>query len=334
MSASAKKFERELQETQKLESLGLLAGGIAHDFNNLLTGILGNASLAFTEVPADDPVRMRLRQIVQAGERAAFLTRQMLAYAGRGRFVTEAIDLGDLVREISTLVRTSIPKTVELKLDLAPDLPPIEADPAQMQQVIMNLVINGAEAIGENATGKVEIRTCACEIDAREAANLFASGASRARAIRATRGQRHRHRHGRGDQGAHLRSVLHDEVHGPRIGPGGRAGNHQGTRRRDPRLQHAGAWHNFCDSASRQAAEKPSPPGRKNRKALAIPSGSVALVIDDEEAIRMLAEHVLFAGGNEGLDGRKRQGGCGNVPGAPCRDFGGGIGPPDAGHGR
>src|SRR6185312_9874255 len=136
----------------KLESLGLLAGGIAHDFNNLLTGILGNASLAFTEVSADDPVRMRMRQIVQASERAAFLTRQMLAYAGRGRFVTEAIDLGDLVREISALVRTSIPKTVELKLDFAPDLPPIEADPAQMQQVIMNLVINRAEAIGENAT--------------------------------------------------------------------------------------------------------------------------------------------------------------------------------------
>ncbi len=105
-----KKFERELQEAQKLESLGLLAGGIAHDFNNLLTGMIGNASLAYSELPADDPLRMHLREIVQAGERAAFLTRQMLAYAGKGRFVTEKIDLGDLVREISALIRTSIPK--------------------------------------------------------------------------------------------------------------------------------------------------------------------------------------------------------------------------------
>ena len=87
-----------------------------------------------------------LREIVQAGERAAFLTRQMLAYAGRGRFVTEKIDLGDLIREISTLVRSSIPKTVLVQMDLAPDLPPIEADPAQIQQVVMNLVINGGRS--------------------------------------------------------------------------------------------------------------------------------------------------------------------------------------------
>ena len=168
-----KKFERELQETQKLESLGLLAGGIAHDFNNLLTGILGFASLAYSQVPVDDPVRPHLRAIVQAGERAAFLTRQMLAYAGKGRFVTATMDLGELVAEIAALVRTSISKTVELKLDLASELPPIEADPAQIQQVVMNLVINGAEAIGENATGKVEIRTSLREINAREASEFF-----------------------------------------------------------------------------------------------------------------------------------------------------------------
>src|SRR5205814_1985709 len=107
-----------------------------------LTGILGNASLAYSELALDQPVRMRLREIVQASERAAFLTRQMLAYAGRGRFVIEIIDLGDLVREISTLIRTSIPKAVELKLNLAANLPPVEADPAQLQQVVMNLVIN------------------------------------------------------------------------------------------------------------------------------------------------------------------------------------------------
>jgi signal transduction histidine kinase/CheY-like chemotaxis protein len=169
------KFERELQATQKLESLGLLAGGIAHDFNNLLTGILGNASLALSDIAPDQPMRLRLREIVAAAERAAFLTRQMLAYAGKGQFLTAIIDLSDLVREISALVRTSIPKGVDLKLDLAPKLPPIEADPAQIQQVLMNLVINGAEAIGENTGGTVTVRTSLREVSDREVGELFKS---------------------------------------------------------------------------------------------------------------------------------------------------------------
>ena len=168
-----KKFARELQESQKLEGLGLLAGGIAHDFNNLLTGVLGNASLAFSELTPDQPARGRLREIMQAGERAAFLTRQMLAYAGRGRFVVERTELNGLIQEMTTLVRTSIPKSVEVMLDLAPNLPVVEADVSQIQQVVMNLVINGAEAIGENAAGKVAIRTSAREIDSAEAAELF-----------------------------------------------------------------------------------------------------------------------------------------------------------------
>ncbi len=168
-----KKFARELQETQKLEGLGLLAGGIAHDFNNLLTGVLGNASLAFSELAPDQPTRGRLREIMQAGERAAFLTRQMLAYAGRGRFVVERTDLNGLIQEMTTLVRTSIPKSVEVTLDLAPNLPAVEADVSQIQQVVMNLAINAAEAIGENQAGKVAIRTSTREIDSAEAAELF-----------------------------------------------------------------------------------------------------------------------------------------------------------------
>ena len=170
-----KKFERELQETQKLESLGLLAGGIAHDFNNLLTGILGNASLVLADTAPDHPARRRARQIVDAAERAAFLTRQMLAYAGRGQFVVAMIDTGRMVREIAPLVRSSIPKGVDLKLDLAANLPRIKADPAQIQQVLMNLMINGAEAIGDESTGTVTVRTSRREIGEREAAELFKS---------------------------------------------------------------------------------------------------------------------------------------------------------------
>ena len=161
-----RRFDRQLQHTQKLESLGLLAGGIAHDFNNLLTGIMGNASMGLAELPDDAPVRIYLREIVSASQRAADLTRQMLAYAGKGRFVVERIDLSQLVREIEPLIRTSIPKTVALQLDLAPGLPAIEGDRGQIQQIVMNLIINGAEAVGEGNPGVVSIRTEARDLDA------------------------------------------------------------------------------------------------------------------------------------------------------------------------
>ncbi len=106
-------FERELQQTQKLESLGLLAGGIAHDFNNLLTGILGNASLLYSDLPDGNPFRTRLRNIISASERAADLTRQLLAYAGKGRFVIQPISLSSLISEILVLLQSSIPRSVD-----------------------------------------------------------------------------------------------------------------------------------------------------------------------------------------------------------------------------
>lgn len=145
-----KALEQRLQEKQKLESIGLLAGGIAHDFNNLLVGVLGNASLAADLLPAGSPAHSLISDVVSASERAAHLTRELLAYSGKGRFVLEPVDLSATARDVTSLVRSSIPSRVTLRLDLAPGLPPVEADPAQIQQLLMNLVINGAEAIGEN----------------------------------------------------------------------------------------------------------------------------------------------------------------------------------------
>jgi PAS domain S-box-containing protein len=159
-----RKIEDQLRHTQKLESLGVLAGGVAHDFNNLLTGILGNASLVLDAAPTYDPNRIALEEVVRAAERAADLTRQLLAYAGKGRFVLRTVDLSALVREISGLVQTSIPKAVQLRLRLAEKLPIVEADPGQLQQVIMNLVINGAEAIGSEG-GTVLVRTGSQMVD-------------------------------------------------------------------------------------------------------------------------------------------------------------------------
>jgi signal transduction histidine kinase/CheY-like chemotaxis protein len=154
-----KQVEEQLRESQKLESLGVLAGGIAHDFNNLLTGILGNASLSLELAPANSPMRPLLQRLMQASERAADLTRQLLAYAGKGRFVLSAIDLSTLVGEISRLVRSSFPGHVRLDLQLTPELPAIEADPAQIQQIVMNLLLNAAESIPGDRAGLVTVRT-------------------------------------------------------------------------------------------------------------------------------------------------------------------------------
>jgi PAS domain S-box-containing protein len=154
-----KRFNDRLQQTQKLESLGVLAGGIAHDFNNLLTGIMGNSSIVLDDLPSSSPVRENLEAVLKASERAALLTRQLLAYAGKGRFVVEHLNLSDLVREITNLLQTSIPRTVELQLHLKNDLPSIEGDAAQIQQLIMNLVINAAEAVEEGKTETVLIVT-------------------------------------------------------------------------------------------------------------------------------------------------------------------------------
>jgi signal transduction histidine kinase len=151
-------LEEQLRHAQKLESLGLLAGGVAHDFNNLLTGILGNASLVMEMVENDAEIRGMLHDIIRASERAADLTRQLLAYAGKGKFLIESVNASDLVRDISELLRSSVPRTVEMALQLHPDLPAVEGDPSQIQQLVMNLILNAVEATGERP-GVVRVST-------------------------------------------------------------------------------------------------------------------------------------------------------------------------------
>jgi PAS domain S-box-containing protein len=157
-------FDRKLQETQKLESLGVMAGGIAHDFNNLLTGILGNASLAGMELPAGSPAQGNLESIKQGTLRAADLCKQMLAYSGRGRFVVQRLDLNRLIEETTHLLQISISKRAVLRFNLYSSLPPIDADGTQIRQVIMNLVINASEAIGEKS-GVISLNTGVTRVD-------------------------------------------------------------------------------------------------------------------------------------------------------------------------
>ncbi|TLS76731.1 PAS domain S-box protein [Mariprofundus erugo] len=153
------RMQRQLEHTQRLESLGVLAGGIAHDFNNLLAAIMGNASLANRTI-AEKPHESReyLAQIVRSSEQAAGLCQQMLAYAGKGQFVIEPINLSALVNETSKLLEVSIPPSIHLNYRLNDSIPYINADKAQLQQVIMNLITNASEAIGEH-NGTINIWT-------------------------------------------------------------------------------------------------------------------------------------------------------------------------------
>lgn len=151
-------MERKLLHTQKLESLGILAGGIAHDFNNLLMAILGHADLALSGISPVSPVRPQLEEIIIASRRAADLCRQMLAYSGKGRFIIERIILRDVIDEMIHLLKTCISKKAIINLNLEKNLPLIEGDPGQIRQLVMNLVINASEAIGEKG-GVITIST-------------------------------------------------------------------------------------------------------------------------------------------------------------------------------
>ena len=156
--AERRKLEAQIQHTQKLESLGVLAGGIAHDFNNLLTVILGNIDLAQASLPPSAPARRSLTEATNASRRAADLCRQMLAYAGKGRVATELLDLNQLLRDMVSMIEISISKSATLRWQLTPTLPPVSADRSQIHQIVMNLLINASEAMGGQA-GTITLAT-------------------------------------------------------------------------------------------------------------------------------------------------------------------------------
>jgi PAS domain S-box-containing protein len=157
-------IERKLQDAQRLESLGVLAGGIAHDFNNLLTGMLGNASLARMMIAQSDDAQTCLAEIEATAQRAAELCKQMLAYSGKGRFVAQALDVKVLLEESRKLLEVSIDKNAGLRFSLDREIPQILADPTQMRQVVMNLIINASEALG-GKDGSIKVSTGIAHLD-------------------------------------------------------------------------------------------------------------------------------------------------------------------------
>jgi two-component system, chemotaxis family, CheB/CheR fusion protein len=158
-----KRIEEQLRRSEKLESIGLLAAGIAHDFNNLLVGIMGNASLLL-DTSGNEGARDMLDAIVSSSERAAHLTRQLLAFAGKERFAFRPVDPAELIAAAVEKARREIPERIRFELEIARNLPAIEADKAQFQQVIVNLVINAVESFGDDSHGTLRITARAEEI--------------------------------------------------------------------------------------------------------------------------------------------------------------------------
>ena len=160
-----RRLEEQVQKVQEFESLGVLAGGVAHDFNNLLTPILGYAKLAASSLPEKSKSRKYLEEVEHAAMRAAELCRQILAYAGRGRFIVGPVCLTSLVREMSQLLQAALSPKAEVRLELEESLPHVEADATQLRQVVMNLLTNASDALGDQ-TGTISIITGKMQADA------------------------------------------------------------------------------------------------------------------------------------------------------------------------
>ncbi len=161
-----RRTEELLNQRQKLDSIGVLAGGVAHDFNNLLVGIIGGVSFALDVLPRNHELRSILEGAVKSGERAAELTRHLLSYAGKGAVQPADVSFEESLRSTWDLLQASIPRSVELRLAIPPDLPPIHTDATQLQQVIMNLILNAAEAIPDDRHGIVVVRAEVSDVQA------------------------------------------------------------------------------------------------------------------------------------------------------------------------
>ena len=153
-----RRLQDQMQHLQKLESLGVLAGGVAHDFNNILVSVLGNAELALSDLPEDSPARLMIQRVVTSAERAAELVHQLLAYSGQGQFVVERLDLSRLTYGVSDLISASISKKADVDVAATHGDVYVDADPAQLHQVLMNLMTNASDALGDQ-TGRITVTT-------------------------------------------------------------------------------------------------------------------------------------------------------------------------------
>ncbi len=153
------RLRAQLFEAQKMETIGTLAGGVAHDFNNILTSVLGYASLILAECDSTYPFRSEIEAIKKAGERGASVVRQLLSFARRSPESHEMVDLGGVIRETCQLLRGSLPSTIRLEVEIEDDLPPVEGEATKIEQVLMNLAVNGRDAMPEGGILRISARS-------------------------------------------------------------------------------------------------------------------------------------------------------------------------------
>ncbi|MCG8587726.1 MAG: PAS domain-containing protein [Proteobacteria bacterium] len=291
-----KAAERALQHAQKLESLGVMAGGIAHDFNNLLVAVLGNASLALTKVGPDSPAHAHLVDVDKAAQRGSELTRQLLAYAGKGRVLMEDVDLSQLVRDATDLIAVSIPSSISVRYDLAENLRAVHVDASQVQQIVMNLVINAAEAVGEEAAGEVVITTEEVELDADEVEETVGE-----EALPAGRYVMLSVRDSGCGMDAKTRARIFDpffttKFAGRGLGLAAVLGivrGHQGSLRVESEAGVGSTFRVLLPATSAPAVQKPE---RLERMADGMPTGTILLVDDDASVLRIAARILESAG--------------------------------------
>jgi two-component system, cell cycle sensor histidine kinase and response regulator CckA len=285
-------LERQVLQAQKLESLGVMAGGIAHDFNNLLMGILGNADLALSRLDPDSPTWENVYAIETATRRAADLAKQMLAYSGRGKFVVVSTDIQKLIEEMVHLLDISISKKVTLQYEFAPNLAPIDADVTQIRQIIMNLVINASESLGDDG-GVISIRTGSfdCDHDGREGpylGNDLTEGSYSYVEISDT---------GKGMDPEVIKRIFDPFFTTKFTGHGlglaavlGIVRGHHGAIKVTSEIGQGATFKVFfpCSEASKSVENAPRPEGRLTRF-----EGKTALLVDDEETVRTVGRRML-----------------------------------------
>jgi len=290
-------LERQVQHAQKLESLGVLAGGIAHDFNNLLAVMVGNADMALRDLSELSPARPSVAEIKKAGMRAPRLTNQMLAYSGKGQFVVKPMDLNALIQEMGHLLEVSISKKISLRYDLADELPAINADVAQMQQVVMNLITNASEAIGDDR-GAIAVRTGVTQADRASLAETYLAedlpGGSYVYLEVSDTG------HGMDEdtQSKLFEPFFTTKFAGRGLGMAAVLGivrGHKGAIRIESQLG-KGTTFRLLFPCSEEAAEPEDAP-EPGSAGDGGPDGGTVLVVDDEEGVRDLAKRMLESAG-------------------------------------